>query len=721
MENEKRIKTEVTASMVKTSFDRRDFLKTVGGGIVVFFGTDFIPAAFGQEGIGRGYPSDLNAYLRIGADGRVTVYSGKIEMGQGVVTSLAQMAADELGVALESINMVLGDTDLCPYDAGTYGSTSTRMFGPALRGAAAEAKAILLELASERLKTPKEKLTAENGIIYVTSNKQSKVAYAQLALGQKITRKLEGKAVLKTVNQFAIMGKSVKRLDVHDKVTGKAKYAGDLRETDMLYASVLRPPAHGATLKSADTSMAEGMPGVIVVKESDLIATLHKDPEQATKALQSIKAQFAIPKPAIDTDSVFDYLIKSAGQGQESEKKGDLVQGEKVSANLFEGRYENGYGAHAPIETHTALAKIENGKATVWTSTQIPFPNKQEVAKGIGFAPENVRIITPYVGGGFGGKAGTSGRQAVQAAKLAKITGKTVQVMWSRADEFYYDTFRPAAVVKIKSGIDKAGKICLWDYSVYYAGSRSAEQFYDVPNNLMRVYGGWYGGGGDGKPHLFGVGPWRAPGANINVFARESQVDIMAAHAKVDPLEFRLNNTSDQRMRNVLESAAQHFGYKKAVCPSGRGIGIACTIDAETYVAQIVEITVDKSTGKVKVKRVVCAQDMGTVINPEGAIMQAEGCITMGLGYSLTEELTFSGGEILVNNFDNYDIPRFSWLPQIEVYLIKNDELPPKGGGEPAITPIGAAIANAIFDATGARLLRMPMTPQRVLDAMAKA
>lgn len=710
----------MTASMVKTSFDRRDFLKTVGGGIIVFFAADFIPVAPGQETVGRGSPSDLNAYLRIGADGRVTVYSGKIEMGQGVVTSLAQMAADELGVALESVNMVMGDTDLCPFDAGTYGSMSTRMFGPALRNAAAEAKAILLELASERLKTPKDGLVAENGAIYVASNKQSKVTYGQLAQGQKITRKLEGTAVLKTVDQFTIMGKPTKRTDGRDKVTGKAQYAGDVREADMLYARVLRPPAHGATLKSVDTSVAEKMPGVIVVKEGDLIATLHKDPEAAAKAFQSIKAQFDIPKPAIDTDSIFDYLLKFPAQGQESEKKGDLVQGEKASANLFEGRYENGYGAHAPIETHTALAKIENGKATVWTSTQIPFPNKQEVAKEIGFAPENVRIITPCVGGGFGGKAGTRGVQAAQAAKLAKITGKPVQVMCSRADEFYYDTFRPAAVVKIKSGIDKAGKICLWDYNVYYAGSRSAEQFYDVPNNLMKSYGGWFGGGGDGKPHLFGVGPWRAPGANINVFARESQIDIMAARAKVDPLEFRLNNTSDKRMRSVLESAAQHFGYKKAVCPSKRGIGIACAIDAETYVAQIAEVAVDKSTGKVKVKKVVCAQEMGTVINPEGAIMQVEGCITMGLGYSLTEELTFKGGEILVSNFDSYDIPRFSWLPQIEVYLVKNDELPPKGGGEPAITPIGAAIGNAIFDATGARLFRMPMTPQRVLDAMAK-
>lgn len=719
MGNEKRNRIAVTASMGKPSLDRRDFLKRAGGGIVVFFATDFASIALGQEAAGRGYPSDLNAYLLIGSDGRVTVYSGKIEMGQGVVVSLAQMAADELGVALESVDMVMGDTDLCPYDSGTYGSMSTRLFGPALRAAAAEAKAVLLEIASEQLKTPKEKLTAENGVVYVASNKKSKVTYGQLAQGKKITRKLEGKVVLKTLDQFTIMGKPFKRLDGRGKVTGRAQYAGDIREADMLYARVLRIPAHGATLKSADTSAAEKMPGVIVVKESGLIATLHKDPETAEKAFQAIKAQFDVPKPSVDTDSIFDHLIKMAPKPQESAKQGDLAEGEKASAALFERRYENGYGAHAAIETHTALAKIENGKATIWTSTQTPFPNKQEVAKAIEFAPENVRIITPFVGGGFGGKA-SSALHAVEAAKLAKITGKPVQVTRSRADEFFYDTFRPAAVVAIKSGVNNAGKICLWDYSVYFAGTRSAEQFYDVPNNLMKVYGGWYGGGGDGKPHLFGVGAWRAPGANINVFARESQIDIMAAQARIDPLEFRLNNTSDKRMRSVLESAAEHFGYKKAVSPSGRGIGIACGIDAESYVAQIAEVTVDKATGKVKAKRIVCAQEMGIVINPEGAKMQVEGCITMGLGYTLAEELRFKGGEILDRSFSAYEIPRFSWLPEIEVYLVKNDELPPKGGGEPGIVPVGAAVANAIFDAAGARLFRMPMTPERVKAAIGK-
>lgn len=696
------------------SLDRRDFIKLFGGGIIVFFTCD-LSDLLGQEPRGRGYPSDFNAYLRIGEDGRVTVYSGKIEMGQGVVTSLAQMAAEELGVPLDSIEMLMGDTDLCPWDMGTFGSMSTRFFGPALRSAAAEAKAVLLELASEQLKTPKEKLSVENGVVFVTSDKRTRVTFGELAKGQKITRKLEGKAVAKSMSEFTVMGKPTKRMDAVAKVTGKAQYAGDVRLAGMLYAKILRPPAHGATVKSVDTSAAGKIPGVIVVNENGLIAVLHQDPETAEKALGSIKAEFDVPKATVDDKTIFDHLLNLAPQAQERERKGDLAEGEKTSTDLFERKYVNGYGAHAPMETHTALANFENGKMTVWASTQTPFPNQQQVAQALGLQPQNVRVITPFVGGGFGGKS-SAGLQSVEAAKLAKITGKPVQVAWSRAEEFFYDTFRPAAIVKIKSGIDSAGKICLWDYQVYFAGPRSAEQFYNVPHNLIRVYSQW--GRDTTKAHPFATGPWRAPGANINVFARESQIDIMAAKAKIDPLEFRLNNTSDKRMQSVLQAAAERFGWKKAAIPSGRGYGVACGIDAGTYVAIMAEVKVNKASGNVKVKRIVCAQEMGIVVNPDGAKMQMEGCITMGLGYTLSEDIHFKGGELFTKNFDTYELPRFSWLPEIETILVKNDALLPQGGGEPAIVPIGAVLADAIYDAIGVRLYQMPMTAERIKEAL---
>ena len=696
------------------SLHRRDFIRLLGGGIIVLFNAD-LSDLFAQETRTRGYPTDFNAYLRIAGDGRVTIYSGKIEMGQGVVTSLAQMAADELAVPLDSIDMVMGDTALCPFDMGTYGSMSTRFFGPALRAAAAEAKAVLVTLASERLKLPAEALRADDGVVFALADPRARVTYGQLANGQKIVRKLDGKAVTKSVSEFRVMGRPQKRLDARAKVTGKAQYAGDIRLPGMLYAKILRPPSHGAALKSVDVSVAARLPGVVVVNEGGLVAVLHADPEAAEKALGLVKSDWDVPKPAFDDKTVFAHLLEVAGEGEEREKKGDLAEGAKKSVSLFEGKYVNGYGAHAAIETHTALARLEGGTMTVWSSTQTPFPNQQAIAQAIGFAKENVRVITPFVGGGFGGKSG-GGLQAIEAAKLAKATGKPVQVCWSRAEEFFLDSFRPAAVVRIRSGIDGAGRICLWDYQVYAAGSRSAEQFYDVPNNLIRTYGRW--GSDKPKMHLFATGPWRAPGANINVFARESQIDAMAAKAKVDPLEFRLNNTSDKRMRSVLETAAGRFGWKKAVGPSRRGVGVACGIDAGTYVALMAEVKVDAATGRVKVGRIVCAQDMGVVINPDGAKMQIEGCIMMGLGYTLSEEVRFNGGQILTRNFDTYELPRFSGMPELETVLVKNDELTPQGGGEPAIVPVGAVVANAIFDATGARLFQMPMTAARVKEAL---
>jgi len=291
-------------------------------------------------------------------------------------------------------------------------------------------------------------------------------------------------------------------------------------------------------------------------------------------------------------------------------------------------------------------------------------------------------------------------------------------VAWTRAEEFFYDTFRPAAVVKIKSGVDGAGRIVLWDYHVYFAGERGSQHFYDIAHHSTQSHGsGWRGGPGT---HPFGTGAWRAPANNTNTFARESHIDAMAARSGIDPLEFRLKNMKDERMLRVLKAAADRFGWTPGKAPSGRGWGIACGIDAGTYVATMAEVGVDKAEGRVQVKRVVCAQDMGLVINPEGARIQMEGCITMGLGYALTEEIRFKGGDILDRNFGTYKLPRFSWLPEIETVLIDAKDSPPQGGGEPAIIVMGGVVANAVFDAAGVRILQLPMTPGRIRDALEK-
>jgi CO/xanthine dehydrogenase Mo-binding subunit len=300
--------------------------------------------------------------------------------------------------------------------------------------------------------------------------------------------------------------------------------------------------------------------------------------------------------------------------------------------------------------------------------------------------------------------------------KVAKLANKPVQIIWSRADEFFYDTFRPAAVVKIKSGMTDSGKIVSWDYNIYGMGGRGSDLFYDVPHHRTTIYQSLQG---NERMHDLGTGPWRAPDNNTNSFARESHIDVMAAKAGIDPLEFRLNNISDQRMRGVLKAAADKFGWTPAKAPSGRGFGLACGSDVNVPVALMAEVEVDKQTGQVQVKRVVCAQDMGLVINPEGATLQAEGCVTMGLGYALTEEVHFKGGQVLDLDFATYELPRFSWVPKIDVVLIEASESPARGGGEPGIICMGGLIANAVYDAIGARVFQMPMTPERVKQVLA--
>jgi nicotinate dehydrogenase subunit B len=694
---------------------RRQFLKAVGGGIIIFFSTEDLTAQERRPSGGQELPADFNAFLRIGADGRVTCFTGKIEMGQGIVTSLAQMLADELDVHLDAVDMVMGNTDLCPWDMGTFGSRTTRFFGPPLREAAAEARAILIQLASEHLRLNESQLIVVEGVVMDKDNSGTRVTYGELAKGKFIEKHLPKKPPLKNVSEFTIVGKPALRKDALTKVTGKARYAGDIRIPGMLHAKILRPPAHGAKLKSVDTSALADEKEIKLVQEKDLIAVLHLYPDVAQQALSKIKAKFDLPEAKVDPKTIFKHLLSVAPEGEVVMQAGDIGEGERVAREAFEATYLNYYVAHATIETHTALAKVEKDRATVWASTQRPFGAKEEVAQALRIPSKNVRVITPFVGGGFGGKS--QNQQVVEAARLSKLTGRPVQVAWSREEEFFYDTFRPAAIVKIRSGVTEANQIGYWNFDVYFAGPRGAEQFYDIPHHREISHGHYTGLRG---AHPFDTGPWRAPGNNTNTFARESHIDLMATKLKMDPLEFRLNSLSDERMIKVLKTAAEKFAWEPSPALSGRGFGVACATDVGAYVATMAEVEVDQESGRVRVKRIVCAQDMGLVINPEGAKSQMEGSLMMGLGYALTEEVRFNGGEILDHNFDTYEIPRFSWLPKIETVLVENPEIPPAGGGEPPIVCMGGVIANAIFDATGARLFELPMTPERIKNALAE-
>jgi isoquinoline 1-oxidoreductase len=712
MKDEKYIDQELAEMSAPFTLDRREFIKLLSGGIIVSFSLDI--SGWGEPSPQRRYgrePTDLNAYLIVKEDGRVTCLTGKIEMGQGIITSLPQMLAEELEVPLKAVDIVMGDTDLCPWDMGTFGSRSTKFYGPLLRKAAAEAKEILIQLAAEKLGLSKDKLTVEEGFVIEQNNPANKVSYASLAKGKRIERHLDKEVSLKSVVDFSVCGEPRYRTDSHEKVTGEAKFTGDIRLEGMLYARILRPPAHRAKLKNVDTSEAERMADVKIVRDGDIIAALHPTPDGAEEAFRKIKAEFDVPEEDLDHTNIYEHLLNIPSEGNAFEKEGKLEEGKKLASKNIEESYYNCYVAHAPLETHTALAQVDNNKATVWASTQTPFRAKDNVAEVLGMPPESVRIITPFVGGGFGGK--THNGQVIEAARLSKLTGKPVQVAWSRPEEFFFDNYRPASVIKIKSGLDDQNKIVYWHFENFYAGERSSQMYYDVPHYQTVMHGSW-GRGGSGV-HPFGVGAWRGPGSNTNIYARESHIDILASAAKMDPLEFRLNHLGkDKRMQRVLKAAVEKFGWKASPSPSGRGHGIACLDYLGTYVALCAHVDVDKKSGNLQAKRIVVAQDTGTIINPQGITIQIEGCVAMGLGYCLSEEIHFKGGQILDTNFDTYEFTRFSWVPEIEVLLVENPYLAPQGCGEPAITGMGAVMANAVYDAIGVRFFELPMTPDRV-------
>jgi nicotinate dehydrogenase subunit B len=703
-------------------YDRRDFLKKMGllgGGIIIYCTIGNIGRSIAQPGSGA--PPDFNTFLRIGTDERVTCFIGKVDMGQGTITSFPQIVAEELDVAYDKVDMIMGDTDMCPWDVGTGGSMAIRVVGVQVRSAAAEAKEVLKLLAAEYLRCPVDKLSTKNGVAFDKKKPDKKVTYGTLAKGNIIEKHLEIKPSVTSPTGFEFISKPYFHKDAYEKVTGRAQYAGDIRLPEMLYAGILRPPVHGALLKTVDLSQAKKIEGVQIIEDNDLIAVLHKTPDIARMALSMVKAEYDLPNTNLNDRNIYEHLLKVPVQEQVKEKKGDIEEGLKHAKDVIEETYTSAYIAHAPIETHTSIANIENGKVTIWASTQSPFAVQRNVAEGMKLPADKVRVITPFVGGAFGGKltlVTDSNLEALEATRLAQLTGRPVQVSFSRAEEFFYDTFRPASIVKIKSGVDNSGRIVFWDYNVYMAGDRCAEVIYDIPHHMVKFHGSWM----MPQPgsHPFRVGPWRAPGGPNNIHAKEMQISLMAAKAGIDPLEFRLKNMKDEKMIGVLKTAAKKFGYKPAKPVSGRGYGISCGIDADTYVAHIGEIEVDKTTGEIRVKRVVCVYDMGLCVNPQGTKIQMEGSCIMSMGYALTEGIRFGDGVILNKNYDTYSIPKFSWVPKIETVILKKDNDPPHGAGEPAVIGMGAVIATGLFDATGAKLFEMPMTPERVKAALSK-
>ena len=690
---------------------RRSFLQGAATGALTLFFSRSAGAAPIVPTRPGAYAEDFNAYLKISADGRVGCFVGKTELGQGAMTVLAMLVAEELELDPAQVDMLMGDTDLCPWDLPTGGSLTMWQTAPVLRGAAAEARAVLLGMASKTLGAPAADLALKDGAIWVKAAPNRRTTFGELVKGRKMERHL-GKVKPKPLSDCTLIGRRVPRKDALAKITGAAKYAGDLRFPGTLHACVLRPPAHGQVLATADTAAAERVPGVRIVRDGTFLAVLHPQPDTARKALALVKGSFEGTEPDVDDGRIYQYLVDKAAPGQRVvSSRGDLAAGEKRAATVVEAEYRNAYESHATLEPHTSVAKWEDGRMTVWASTQSPFVLRDEVATALKLGSDKVRIIAQFVGGGFGGKL--VGPCSVEAARIAhQVPGVPIQVGWNREEDLFLDGYRPAAVVKLRSGLDAArGGITFWDSLVAGVSQGEAEFPYEMQSTR-------YQAPAVAGLHPLKIGAWRAPNAHSNAFARESQLDALAAKAGVDPVTLRRRLINDARALRLLDLAVETFGWEPAPGPTGRGIGLACGAWRQGFVVALAEVTVDKSTGKVKAERFLEAVDVGLVVNPDGARQQVEGAITMCIGQALSEEIHFKGGRILDKNFDTYLLPRFSAIPRIQVVFADNPAMPTQGIGEPPVVPVAAALANAVFDATGARVTQVPFTPERVLEAL---
>ncbi len=690
---------------------RRTLLQSAAAGALTLFFTTPTGAAPVEPARPGAFPEDFNAFLKISADGRVGCFVGKTELGQGASTVLAMLVAEELELDPAQVDMLLGDTDLCPWDLPTGGSLTMWVTAPVLRGAAAEARAVLLGMAAKALGAPVADLALKDGAIWVKAAPKRRTTFGELVQGRKLARHL-GKVKPKPLSEFKVIGRSFPRKDALAKTTGAAKYAGDLRLPGTLHACLLRPPAHGLKLVSADTAAAEKVPGVRIVRDGNLVAVLHPQPDTARKALALVKGTFEGTELDVDDVRIYQYLVDKAAPGQRvMSSRGDLAAGEKRAATVVEAEYRNAYESHATLEPHTSVAKWEEGRMTVWASNQSPFIFRDAVAEALKLDKDKVRIVTPFVGGGFGGKLVAP--VAVEAARIARqLPGVPIQVAWNREEDLFLDGYRPAAVVKLRCGLDASrGAITFWDSIVAGVSQGEAEFTYEMQTSRYQA---------PAVPdlHPLKAGAWRAPNAHTNAFARECQLDALAAKAGMDPVTLRRRLANDPRLLHLLDLALEAFGWEPAAGPTGRGIGLACGAWRQALVVAVAQVAVDRATGKVKVERFLEAVDVGLVVNPDGARQQVEGAITMCIGQALSEEIRFKGGRILDKNFDTYLLPRFSAIPRIQVVFADSGTTITQGIGEPPVVPVAAALANAVFDATGARVTHVPFTPERVLEAL---
>jgi isoquinoline 1-oxidoreductase len=695
-------------------WDRREFFRIVGGGLVVAL---VVGEAEAQRPGGRGggfggaMPKELGAWLHIGEDSTVTVYTGKVEIGQNIRTSLTQVVAEELRLPPERIRLVMADTQLVPFDGGTAGSMTTPRMAPQLRRVGAAAREYLLDLAAEQGAVERGSLTVADGKV-VGPRSTPSFTFGQLTKGKKLMKVIDDKAPTTPAGKWTVAGTSPPKVDGRAFVTGAHRYASDVKRPGMIFGKVLRAPSFKAKLISVNTKEAEAMPGVTVVRDDAIgfVGVTAPTEHEAVKALAALHAEWkTVAQPS--SDELFTYLKThpAAGRGgggfggRPSGPTGSIAEGLKAADEQKKATYTVAYIAHVPLEPRAAVAEWTDGKLTVWTGTQRPFGVRGELAGAFKIPAENVRVIVPDMGSGYGGKH--TGEAAVEAARLARAAGKPVKLVWTREEEFTWAYFRPGGVIEVTAGAKKDGTLTAWECHNYNSGGSSLPTPYDVPNHHTQFHG---------ADSPLRQGSYRALAATANTFARESHMDELAHALHLDPLAFRLKNLKNPRLRAVLEAVANRFGWGRDKPAAEHGFGIAGGTEKGSYVATCAEVSVDHGSGRVKVLRVVTAFECGAVLNPNHLKNQIEGAAVMALGGALFEAIRFADGKILNPRFSEYRVPRFSDVPVMETVLLDRRDLPSAGAGETPLIALAPAVGNAIFQATGIRLRSLPMAPQGV-------
>ncbi|WFT83224.1 molybdopterin-dependent oxidoreductase [Methylobacterium sp. CB376] len=732
-------------------FSRRALLQ--GGALVVGFslaGRSALAqtaASVATNGFSKAIaPDQVDSFLALGRDGRATIFSGKVDLGTGIETAMAQIAAEELDLPLDHVTVVQGDTALTPDQGPTYGSLSIQKGGVEIRHAAATARARLVQLASERLGAPVDALVTENGGVRPKAGGTG-VSYADLLKDGRFETKVDPAITTKDPAHFALVGKSVPRLDIPEKMTGRFTYMQDFRVPGMVHARVVRPPAIGATLEGVDDGSVADIPGLIeVVRRGSFLAVVAEREWAAIKAARQLKATWSAWEGLPAQDRLWEHVrATKVTKDDVTSSTGDAEAALASASKVLQATYDFAIHTHGSIGPSCAVAEFKEGLLTCWTASQMTHALRMQLAAMTGLAPEAVRCI--YVEGS--GCYGRNGHEdaAGDAALLARAVGRPVRVQWSRADEHGWDPKGPPTLIDLKAGLDAAGNVAAWSSQFHVPEGAAGNvplvaatlaglphETTMAPGNVIQNSALPYGFPNVRTVcHRLADTPFRpswirTPGRMQNTFANEAFLDECAAAAGADPLDYRLRALKDPRGIAVLRRVAELAGWQARPSPAkedakaevlrGRGLSYVRYELNRTYVAGVAEVEVDRKTGQVRVPRFFVAQDCGQIINPDGVRNQLDGNVIQTVSRVLMEEITFDRSAVTSLDWASYPILSFPDVPQVVADLIDRPTEKPWGAGEPSAAIVPAAISNAIFDATGARLRSVPFSPAKVKAAL---